>query len=62
MITPTSYPCRVTHVVDTTTVGGGPCQSTASYFAIDDRARYGHICRSCWLALSSWDRSLYEAR
>lgn len=54
----TAYPCLAVHDVGRA-VGGGPCAATATYFARDDRARLGHLCRQCWRALPPADRDLY---
>lgn len=54
------YPCLVVHPVLPDTVGGGPCGNAASYFAIDNRAKLGHVCRLCWRALSADERALYS--
>ncbi len=59
MIQPTTYPCLVVHPT-ADAVGGGPCANSATYFAIDNRAKYGHVCRFCWRALG--EQSLYKER
>ncbi len=58
---PTHYPCMTMHDTVDLTPGGGPCAMTASLFAIDDRARLGHLCTQCWRKLP-WDKKdLYAA-
>lgn len=55
----TRYPCRTVHPIDPTRVGSGPCAGTATYFAIDNRARLGHVCRLCWRELPEAEQALY---
>lgn len=57
---PTMYPCRVVHPSSKYEVGGGPCANSASYFAIDNRAKHGHVCRFCWRTFSHDEQSLYS--
>jgi hypothetical protein len=54
----TFYPCLKIHDCDHA-IGGGPCVLTASYFALDNRARLGHLCRQCWKSLPTAERDLY---
>lgn len=53
------YPCLTIHPLDERHVGGGPCAMRASYFAIDNRAKLGHVCRLCWRELPAEERALY---
>lgn len=53
------YPCLVVHPTFPSTVGGGPCRNAASYFAVDNRAKLGHVCRMCWRELPPDERDLY---
>lgn len=48
------YPCLVAHPQ------GMLVRLIASYFAIDNRATYGHVCRFCWRAMSSDEQKLYS--
>jgi hypothetical protein len=57
--TVTRYPCLTVHAIDPLVAGGGPCAMTASYFAQDNRASLGQLCRQCWIKLSLAERDLY---
>ena len=57
----TYYPCLNVHDLGRS-AGGGPCSSTAVYFARDNRARLGHLCRFCWRSLPASEQDLYAER
>jgi hypothetical protein len=48
MISKPDYPCRVPD-----------CWRSSEYFAIDNRGKYGHICRPHYNEMSRIDRDLY---
>lgn len=59
------FPCRVVLDVEgdlSDEIQPQTCGEPSSFYATDERARYGHVCRACWERLDVDERAYYRER